>query len=171
MHMRVKTTSLGTSYFWGVQLGGYYETKLLCLKFRAFVFIARARYSIWNQCTTSVQCEGTHSLGIGFSWFKKANNRPNATWNTSQCETATYLSLSAALVSVPCLAIFRIRSVTRNSLRLLPGYVPYTSVTRAFLLARALSQDISACSDWHTALPGIAPRVCTLVLFILSLLL
>ena len=40
------------------------------------------------------------------------------------CETVTYLS--------PCLAIFRIRLVTRNSLRLLPGYILYTSVTRAF---------------------------------------
>ena len=57
--------------------------------------------------------------------------KPKATCNTSQCETATYLSLSAALVSASCLSIFRIRSVTRNSLRLLPGYIPYTSVTRA----------------------------------------
>ena len=81
------------------------------------------RSSISLRCTASIQCKGTHSLGIGFF---------GATWNTSQCETATYLSLAAALVSVSCLAIFRIRSVTRNSLRLLPGYIPYTSVTRAF---------------------------------------
>ena len=41
-----------------------------------------------------------------------------------------------------------------------PGYeAPYTSVTRAFLLARALS--VRAL----TARPGIVRRVCTLVLF------
>ena len=36
------------------------------------------------RCKVSVQCEGTHSLGIGFSWLKKANSGPKATWNTSQ---------------------------------------------------------------------------------------
>ena len=106
--------------------------------------IAEIQHSLC--CTASVQCEGTHSLGIGFSRFKKANHRLKATWNTSQCETATYLFLSAALVSVPCPAIFCIRPVTRtctcSSLRLLPGYILYASSAiryKCISLARALS--------------------------------
>ena len=117
----------------------------------------------------SIQCEGTHSLGIGFSWLKKANNRPKATWNMSQCETATYLShlysLSLAysnisytsqlhvIVSVFCLAIFCIP----------PLHVHFIS-TCAFLKYICF---ISACSDWHTALPGgfALYRVCTLQYF------
>ena len=79
--------------------------------------IAEIQHSLF--CTASVQCEGTHSLGI--VGLKKANNMPRATWNTSQCDTTTYLSLSAALLSVSCLAIFCIRPITRNSLRLLSG--------------------------------------------------
>ena len=72
-----------------------------------------------------------------------------------ECDTATYLSLSAALVSVPCLAIFLYMSRYSNSLHFLPFYVLYTSVISVHF--------ISACSDCAAAL-----RVCTLVLFILS---
>ena len=117
---------------------------------------------LWNRSAAEIQ----HSFRCTASAYSAkyaqlghrlflANNRPKATWNTSQCETATYLSLSAALVSASCLSIFR----HCNSLRLLPGYIPYTSVTG--LVARALSQRrASLARDWHTARPGIAPRVC-----------
>ena len=87
------------------------------------------RSSVFLRCTASVQCEGTHSLGIGFSRFKKANNRPKTTWNTSQCDTATYLSFS---VSIPCLAIFRVRPVNVIVSVFCLGYVPYISVTGEF---------------------------------------
>ena len=86
------------------------------------------RSSISLCCTAS---EGTHSLGIGFLGLKRlviGQRLPGIRVNVRQRPTF----LSAAPVSVSCLAIFRIRPVTRNSLRLLPGYIPYTSVTRAF---------------------------------------
>ena len=97
--------------------------------------------------------------------FKKASNKPKATWNTSQCESVTYLSLSGALVFVSylvyvslhvivfvfCLALFRRP----------PLHVHFISAC-AFLKMRF----ISTCSDWYTARPGIASRVCTLVFFI-----
>ena len=50
--------------------------------------------------------KGTANVCIGFSWLK-ANNRPSATWNTSQCKLFRQrLRL--------CLAIFCIHSVTRK---------------------------------------------------------
>ena len=87
----------------------------ICGVFSETPSLRRSSHSL--RCTASVQCEGTHNLGIGFSRFKKANNRPRATWNTSQCEIATYcqrLYVSVVyvpllvIVSVFCLAIFRI---------------------------------------------------------------
>ena len=104
------------------------EGQKICGDFSETALLQRSSISL--SCTASVQCEGTHSLGIRFFWFKKANNRPKATCNTSQCETATYLSLSAALVSVSGLAIFHIRPDTRKNLSTI-FRIPQ-SVTRAF---------------------------------------
>ena len=104
------------------------------------------RSSIYLRCTASVQCEGTHSLGIGFSRFKKANNRPKATWNTSQCETATYLSLSAALLSVSCLAIFRhvILSVfCLATFRIPPLHVQFISACAIVLFSACMHTGIA----------------------------
>ena len=47
--------------------------------------------------------KGTSTLCIGFSRLQKANNRPNATWNTSQCKPASSfgdVSVSAQQFSV-----------------------------------------------------------------------
>ena len=85
------------------------KSQKICRVFSETTSLQRSSISLRH--TASAQFEGTYCLiGIRFSWFEKANDRPKATWNTNQCETATYLSLSAAPVSVPCLAIFCIRS-------------------------------------------------------------
>ena len=113
----------------------------------------------------SVQCESTQSLGIGFSRFKKANNRPKATWNRSQCDTATYFALSAALVFIHCLIIFCICPVTRKC----PSFAWLCSVS---LIHVHLISTCAVVSLAHalTVGPGITPRVFTLVFFIFQAL-
>ena len=112
------------------------------------------------RCTASVQCKGTHSLGIGLKRLTIGQTLPGieSIWHSNLCT-----SLSAARLSISCLAIFRIRPVTGNSLHLLPGYVPYTSVTCLFY------QRVRYRFKRILRLRGqvyIALRVCTLVLFI-----
>ena len=80
----------------------------------------------------------------------------------SQCDAATYISLSAALLFISFLAIFCICPVTRNRLRLLPGNVLYTFVTCAFYCV-VRYHFISVCSDM-TARPGIALNFTSLTL-------
>ena len=89
------------------------EGQTICGIFSETTPLQRSSHSL--RSTASVQCEGAHSLGIGFSRLKRltiGQRLPAIRVNVTQ---RPYLSLSAALVSVPCLAVFRIRPVTRNS--------------------------------------------------------
>ena len=94
---------------------------------------------LYGQCTVQRYAQ------LGY----KANNRTKATWNTSQCETATYLFLSAALVSVLPSKFFVYVLLHMIVFCLAEFCIPLLHLHFIGVSAFSKTRFISACSD-HT---------------------